>query len=41
MNIIDFQWWELIIYAFAGIGLFGVLPQLFLQLIALIFKWVF
>jgi len=32
------MWWDFIIYAFAGIGLFGVLPALFYLLINLIFN---
>jgi len=35
------MWWDFIIYAFAGIGLFGVLPALFYQLIGFIFSKVF
>ena len=35
------MWWDFIIYALAGVGLFGVLPALFWQLIALIFGLVF
>jgi len=35
------MWWDFLIYAFAGIGLLGVLPELFFYLIALIFSWIF
>jgi len=35
------MWWNIIIYALAGVGLFGVLPELFFYLLALIFGWVF
>ena len=34
-------WWNLLIYAFAGIGALGVLPNLFYYLIAWIFDLIF
>ena len=35
------MWWNLIIYALAGVGLFYTLPELFYYLLALIFSWLF
>jgi len=35
------MWWNLILYALAGIGIFYTLPELFFYLIALIFSWIF
>ena len=35
------MWWDLIIYALAGVGIFYSIPQLFYYLIAWIFSLVF
>ena len=35
------MWWDFLIYAFAGIGVLGILPELLYWLIALIFSKVF
>jgi len=33
--------WNFILYAFAGIGIFYTIPELFFYLLALIFSWIF